>query len=115
MCANGHLNLARVKVGVANGLQNAVAAFAKGADVDNAVLTKSKMLIEVSCNDSNSGNNEWFIDLKSYYLALNYHYFSNFHSVSQRTLKATFDDYGFPRHLNIGLDLMLKNIYDNNQ
>ena len=63
MCANGHLDLASLKVGVAKSLQNAVAAFADGANVNNGVCTSSKMLIEVSCNDSCSGNNEWFIDL----------------------------------------------------
>ena len=63
VCANGHLDLASLKVDVAKSLQNAVAAFADGANVNNGVCTSSKMLIEVSCNDSNSGNNEWFIDL----------------------------------------------------
>ena len=62
MCANGHLDLASLKVGVAKSLQNAVAAFADGANANNGVCTSSKMLIEVSCYDSNSGNNEWFID-----------------------------------------------------
>ena len=66
MCANGHLDLASLKVGVAKSLQNAVAAFADGANVNNAVCTSSKMLIEVSCNDSNSGNNEWLIYLFNY-------------------------------------------------
>ena len=63
MCANGHLDLASLKVGVAKSLQNAVAAFADGANVNNAVCTSSKMLIEVSCNDSNLWNNEWLIYL----------------------------------------------------
>ena len=41
--------------------------------------------------------------------------FFNVYSFTQRILEATFDDYVFPCHLNIGLDLMLKNIFDNNQ
>ena len=67
MCANGHLDLASLKVGVVKSLQNAVAAFADGANVNNAVCTNSKMLLEVSCNDSDSGNNEWFIYLNRYH------------------------------------------------
>ena len=63
MCANGHLDLASLEVGVAKSLQNAVAAFADGANVNNGVCTSSKMLIEVSCNDSDSCNDEWFIYL----------------------------------------------------